>query len=287
MSQEQVTATGILYVVSTPIGNLDDMTPRATASLQNADLILAEDTRHSGGLLKKFGITTQAKAYHDHNEREFAPKIIERLLAGESIALISDAGTPLVSDPGYFLIKSARQAGIPVTPIPGSCALIAALSASGLASDRFTFNGFLPPKQKARQKRIQELKLDTATQIYYEAPHRLAACVADLKEVIGGDRKACVARELTKMYETIRTDTLEDLDAWLTEEPGQCRGEIVIIVEGNPEEQVDDGEDQRTLEILLEYLSPSQAVAATVKLTGGKKNQLYKMAQDMGSEKDS
>ncbi len=280
MSQEQASKTGILYVVSTPIGNLDDMTPRATATLQNADLILAEDTRHSGGLLKKFGITTSAKAYHDHNEREFAPKIIERLEAGESIALISDAGTPLVSDPGYFLIKSAQQADIQVTPVPGSCALIAALSASGLASDRFTFNGFLPPKQNARQKRLQALKMDTATQIFYEAPHRLAACISDLKEVIGAERNACIARELTKMYETIRTDSLENLNKWLAQDPGQCRGEIVIIVEGNPAEQIDDGEDQRVLDILLEYLSPSQAVAATVKITGGKKNQLYKMAQE-------
>lgn len=281
MSQERAATTGILYVVSTPIGNLDDMTPRATASLQNADLILAEDTRHSGGLLKKFGITTPAKAYHDHNEREFAPKVIERLIAGESIALISDAGTPLVSDPGYFLIKSAQLAGIQVTPVPGSCALIAALSASGIASDRFTFNGFLPPKQNARQKRIQTFILDTTTQIFYEAPHRLAASIADLKEVMGGERTACVARELTKMYETIRTDTLENLDAWLTAEPGQCRGEIVIIVEGCPEEQEDDGEERRVLEILMQHLSPSQAVAATVKITGGKKNQLYKMAQEL------
>ncbi len=285
MSQEEQDKSGILYVVATPIGNLDDMTPRAITVLQSVDMILAEDTRHSGGLLKKFGITTSTKAYHDHNERKVAPDIIKRLQAGENMALISDAGTPLVSDPGYFLIHTAQQAGIKVIPIPGASALIAALSASGLPSDRFNFNGFLPAKQNARKKNLQELKTESATQIFYEAPHRLAACIKDLKEVFGTDRNACIARELTKVYETIRTASLEDLDQWLDREPGQCRGEIVIVVEGSREEKLDDGEDQRVLDVLLEYLAPSQAVAAAVKITGGKKNQLYKMAQKNSKEK--
>ena len=281
MSQEEDQKnSGTLYVVATPIGNLDDMTPRAIATLQNVDTILAEDTRHSGGLLKKFGITTPARAYHDHNEQRAAPEVIRRLQVGENMALISDAGTPLVSDPGYYLLHLAQQAKVRVVPIPGVSAMIAALSVSGLPSDRFTFNGFLPPKKNARQKKLELLKTETATQIFYEAPHRLAECIKDLKEVFGADRNACIARELTKVYETIRTDILEDLEQWLDQEPGQCRGEIVIIVEGNYEEETDDGEDQRVLDVLLEYLSPSQAVAATVKITGGKKNQLYKMAQE-------
>lgn len=273
--------SGILYVVATPIGNLDDMTPRAITTLQNVDLILAEDTRHSGGLLKKFGITTSMKPYHDHNERKIAADLIERIQAGEDMALISDAGTPLVSDPGYYLLSLAQQAKVQIIPIPGVSALIAALSASGLASDRFTFNGFLPAKKSARLKKLQTYKTETATQIFYEAPHRLAACISDLKEVFGSKRNACVARELTKIYETIRTESLEELDQWLENDPGQCRGEIVIIVEGAEEADQNDAVDQeRVLTILLESLSPSQAVAVAVKITGGKKNQLYKLAQE-------
>ncbi len=279
MSQKEQDKNGILYVVATPIGNLDDMTPRAIATLQNVDTILAEDTRHSGGLLKKFGITTPARAYHDHNEQQLAPELIKRLQAGENMALISDAGTPLVSDPGYHLLNLAQQAGINIVPVPGASALITALSVCGLPTDRFTFNGFLPAKQKARQKKCQGLKTETATQIFYEAPHRLTECINDLNEVFGSDRHACIARELTKIYETIRTGTLAELSQWLDQNSGQCRGEIVIVVEGNHEEKTEDGEDQRVLEVLLEYLSPSQAVAAAVKITGGKKNQLYKLAQ--------
>ena len=284
MSQKEQDKNGILYVVATPIGNLDDMTPRAIATLQNVDTILAEDTRHSGGLLKKFGITTPARAYHDHNEQQLVPELIKRLQAGENMALISDAGTPLVSDPGYHLLNLAQQAGINIVPVPGASALIAALSVCGLPSDRFTFNGFLPAKQKARQKKCQELKTETATQIFYEAPHRLTECINDLNEVFGSDRHVCIARELTKIYETIRTGTLAELSQWLDQNPGQCRGEIVIVVEGNHEEKTVDGEDQRVLEVLLEYLSPSQAVAAAVKITGGKENQLYKLAQEKSQE---
>lgn len=278
--EEDQNLSGALYVVATPIGNLEDMTPRAISTLQNVDTILAEDTRHSGGLLKKFGITTPARAYHDHNEQRTAPEIIKRLQAGENMALISDAGTPLVSDPGYHLLHLAQQSSIKVIPVPGASALIAALSACGLPSDRFTFNGFLPAKQKARQKKLHELKSETATQVFYEAPHRLAECIRDLKAVFGSDRMACIARELTKVYETIRTESLEDLNQWLDQEPGQCRGEIVIVVEGDHKEKIDDGEDQRVLDVLLEYLSPSQAVAAAVEITDGKKNKLYKIAQE-------
>lgn len=283
--KEDQKSEGILYVVATPIGNLGDMTPRAIETLQNVDLILAEDTRHSGGLLKKFGITTSMKAYHDHNERQMASGIIERLQGGSNMALISDAGTPLVSDPGYYLLSLAQQAKIQIIPIPGVSALIAALSTSGLASDRFTFNGFLPAKQTARQKKLQALKTETATQIFYEAPHRLAVCISDLKEVFGSKRNACIARELTKIYETIRTESLEELEQWLENDPGQCRGEIVIVVEGAEEtDQNDDSDQERILSILLESLSPSQAVAAAVKITGGKKNQLYKLAQQLAGK---
>ncbi len=284
MSDIDAKNKGVLYVVATPIGNLDDMTPRAIETLREVDLILAEDTRHSGKLLKKFSITSRMKAFHDHNERKISTELIERLKGGEKIALISDAGTPLVSDPGYYLINSAQQEGIRIVPIPGPCALIAALSASGLPSDKFTFHGFLPSRTKARQKKLQELKSETGTQIFYEAPHRLKDTLDDIKDILGSARMACMARELTKRYETIRTGTLIDLTHWLSENPEQCRGEIVLVVEGHHEKHTEEGEDQRVLEVLLEYLPPSQAVAAAVKLTGGKKNQLYRMAQKKSQE---
>lgn len=281
MLKDEENNAGILYVIATPIGNLDDMTPRAISTLQQVDTILAEDTRHSGSLLKKFGITTPAIAYHDHNERRLAPQIIERLQSGQNLALISDAGTPLVSDPGYHLVQLARQTKIKVVPVPGACALITALSASGMASDRFCFNGFLPAKSSARIKRLQEIKTAKATQIFYEAPHRLVDCIRDMCQILGPDREACIARELTKVYETICSGDLTRLAHWLEQEPGQCRGEIVIIVAGNQNEPEPEQDDQRVLAILLEFLPPSQAVAAAVRLTGSKKNRLYQLAQQL------
>ncbi len=279
--------SGALYVVATPIGHLDDMTPRAIATLNAVDTILAEDTRHSGTLLNHFSIQTHTIAYHDHNERQLAPEVIRRLQQGETYALISDAGTPLVSDPGYYLIQQAQQAGLPVIPVPGACALIAALSVAGLPTDRFSFQGFLPPKQQARETQLSTLKLNVETLVFYEAPHRLNACITSMLTVFGSDRQACVAREITKFYETIKTGSLEELDAWLSADPGQCRGEIVIMVMGMKDHAPEKEESERVLSVLLEYLSPSQAVAATVKLTGGKKNQLYALAQTLKSESDS
>lgn len=281
MQKDEENNAGILYVVATPIGNLDDMTPRAISTLQQAGVILAEDTRHSGSLLNKYGITTPAITYHDHNERRLAPQIIERLQSGQNVALISDAGTPLVSDPGYHLVKLARQAQIKVIPIPGACALITALSASGMASDRFCFNGFLPAKSTARINRLEEIKSAVATQIFYEAPHRLVDCIRDMNRILGPEREACIARELTKVYETICSGNLASLDHWLEQEPGQCRGEIVIMVAGNLDQPDSDQEDRRIVAILLEYLPPSQAVAAAVQLTGSKKNRLYQLTQEM------
>lgn len=270
---------GRLYVVATPIGHLDDMTPRAVEILQSVDTILAEDTRHSGSLLKHFAIQTPAIAYHDHNERQLAPEVIKRMHNGESYALISDAGTPLVSDPGYHLIQQAKAENLHVIPIPGACALIAALSAAGLPSDRFSFQGFLPAKSQARKSFIESIKDRAETQIVYEAPHRLAASIQDLRLVLGDDRQACVAREISKLYETIKTASLAELDQWLGDDPGQCRGEIVILISGQRDHADQTQESERVLSILLEHLSPSQAVAATVEITGGKKNALYKLAQ--------
>lgn len=274
-------STGTLYVVATPIGNLQDMTPRALEALKAVSLIAAEDTRHSGRLLQHFGIQTPTTACHDHNERGKSQQLVERLLAGEDLALISDAGTPLISDPGYHLVRQAREAGVRICPVPGPCALVAALSAAGLPSDRFTFEGFLPAKAHGRRQRIQELSAEPRTWMLYEAPHRLLECLQDMLELLGPTRQVVLARELTKTFETIKGAPLAELVEWVRADADQQRGECVLIVEGAP--QVTDGDAldpaaERVLDILLTELPVKQAAALAAQITGLKKNRLYQLA---------
>jgi 16S rRNA (cytidine1402-2'-O)-methyltransferase len=274
-------ANGVLYIVATPIGNLADMTARAIEVLRAATLIAAEDTRHSGPLLRHFGITTPCIAYHEHNERQQTEKLIRRLQQGAAVALISDAGTPLVSDPGYHLVRAAQTAGIRVIPVPGASAALAALSASGLPTDRFVFEGFLPAKRAARRAHLQALRREPRTLLFYEAPHRLAAALGDMAEILGRYREAVLARELTKVYETIRRGGLEELRQWVERDPDQQKGECVIAVRG-ADAAADHGESdddaRRVLEILLEALPLKQAVGLAVRITGEKRNRLYQWA---------
>lgn len=272
---------GTLYVVATPIGNLQDLTPRALEVLKVVSLIAAEDTRHSARLLQHFGVTTPTTACHDHNERDKSARLVERLLAGEDMALISDAGTPLISDPGFHLVRQAREAGVRVCPVPGACALIAGLSAAGLPSDRFAFEGFLPAKAHGRRQRIQALAGEQRTWMVYEAPHRLLECLEDLCDLLGAGRQVVLARELTKTFETIKGAPLGELVDWVRADADQQRGECVLIVEGAPQatdEDALDPEAERVLEVLLEELPVKQAAALAARITGLKKNRLYQLA---------
>ncbi len=278
--------SGSLYLVATPIGNLGDMTPRAIEVLNSVDVIAAEDTRHSAKLLQHFGIKTPCLAYHEHNERQLCDKLVQRILAGEQVALISDAGTPLVSDPGYHLVHAAREAGLSVVTVPGACALIAALAVSGLPSDRFVFEGFLPAKSVARRQRLQALSEDERTLIFYESTHRIEASLADMVEVFGGQRQAVIARELTKRFETVHSDRLSELQAWLAADSNQRKGEFVVLVQGAVEVKSDEvaAEALRVLSILMHELPMKQAAALTAKITGQKKNELYRLGLSL-SEK--
>ncbi|MFC6276616.1 16S rRNA (cytidine(1402)-2'-O)-methyltransferase [Psittacicella hinzii] len=224
---------GTLYIVSTPIGNLQDFTPRAIETLQQVDLILCEDTRHSSPLFQQFAIKKPLMAFHDHNEKQTAAKIITMLLEGQNIALVSDAGTPLISDPGYYLTSLCHEQNIKVSPVPGASALIAALSASGLPSDTFTFYGFLPAKSKQRKEKIKQIKDSSATSIFYESTHRIIESITDLIEVLGNERVVCIARELTKQFETIKTAQAQQILAYLQENHDHTRGEFVVIVAPN------------------------------------------------------
>ena len=275
------TSTCSLFIVATPIGNLQDMTPRALEVLSRVGLIAAEDTRHSGRLLQHFGIATPTTACHDHNERDKSARLVERMLAGEDMALISDAGTPLISDPGYHLVRAAREAGVRVCPIPGPCALVAALSAAGLPSDRFAFEGFLPAKASGRRQRLQALAAEPRTWMLYEAPHRLLECLEDMRDILGPDRQVVLARELTKTFETIRGAPVGELVEWVRSDSDQQRGECVLVVEAMPardEEAGLDPEAERVLDVLLEELPVKQAAALAAKITGQKKNRLYQIA---------
>lgn len=272
---------GTLYVVATPIGNLQDLTPRALEVLKAVSLIAAEDTRHSARLLQHFGVTTPTTACHDHNERDRSARLVERLLAGEDMALISDAGTPLISDPGFHLVRQAREAGVRVCPVPGACALIAGLSSAGLPSDRFAFEGFLPAKAHGRRQRIQALAGEQRTWMIYEAPHRLLECLEDLCDLLGAGRQVVLARELTKTFETIKGAPLSELVDWVRADADQQRGECVLVVEGAPQvadEDALDPEAERVLEVLLEELPVKQAAALAARITGLKKNRLYQLA---------
>jgi 16S rRNA (cytidine1402-2'-O)-methyltransferase len=269
---------GHLYVVATPIGNLADISPRAVEVLQSVDLIAAEDTRHSAGLLRHFAITTPMYALHDFNERQATETVISKLLEGSSIALISDAGTPLISDPGYHLARRAHQEGIRVVPIPGPSALISALSVAGLPTDRFSFEGFLPAKQGARRKRLEAVVTESGTLAFYESPHRIVETLEDMVTVFGAEREAVMARELTKTFETVKLATLGELLDFVKSDTNQQRGEFVLLVAGALEAEKGelDPEACRVANILAEELPVKQASALAAKITGAKKNALYK-----------
>jgi 16S rRNA (cytidine1402-2'-O)-methyltransferase len=270
-------ASGKLWVVATPIGNLEDLSPRAQRVLREADLIAAEDTRHSAALLRQFGIGTRTFALHEHNERDAGDELVRRLLAGETIALISDAGTPLISDPGFRLVRAARAAGVPVSPVPGACAAIAALSVAGLPSDRFVFEGFLPAKSAARRARLAELAHDTRTLIFYESSHRVAESLADMVQVFGAQRLAVLARELSKLFETVLDGTLAALAQRVADDADQQRGEFVLLVGGV--DAADDaaklGEGRRVYELLRKELPPSRAAKLASEITGAPRKALY------------
>ncbi len=271
---------GVLYIVATPIGNLGDMSMRAIETLKSVALIAAEDTRHSARLLQHFGIQTRMASYHDFSDDARVEQLLHILLDGQSIALISDAGTPLISDPGYRLVSNVRARGVRVVPVPGVCAAIAALSAAGIPSDRFTFEGFPPAKQAARLKLFESLQQETRTLVFYESPHRILECVDDMAQGFGSERMAVIARELTKTFETIHGDTLGSLQQWLRADENQQRGEFVILLRGAEEAPQDDvpPEARRVLRVLLEELSVKQAAALASRLTGVKKNLLYSLA---------
>lgn len=267
---------GTLYVVATPIGNLADMSPRAREVLATVDVIAAEDTRHTRGLLNHFGIERPLVSLHEHNERKAVEELIARLVAGANVAQVSDAGTPLVSDPGFHLVRAAQEAGIQVVPVPGPSAVLAALSAAGLPTDRFVFEGFLPAKEGARHRRLQELAAEPRTLVFFEAPHRIEETLSDLAAIFGEAREAALARELTKTFETIRRAPLGDLARWVAADPNQRRGELVIVVHGAPASEGElDVEALRILKLLAAELPPRQAAALAAEITGKKKNLLY------------
>lgn len=270
--------SGILWVVSTPIGNLGDLAPRAVELLGKADAIAAEDTRHSGRLLKHFGIQARQVSLHEHNEAQRVSFLVERLEAGDTIALICDAGTPLISDPGYRLVRAAREAGIAVSSVPGPCAAVAALSIAGLPTDRFRFEGFLPPKAGARDRRLDSLKHAFETLVFYETPRRVVRTLQAMIRFFGPDRKAVLCRELTKLHETVLSGSLESLIAHLDNEPGQLRGEMVLVVagesaEGDPDRQLEEG--RRMFELLRQELSAGKAAKLAASWSGCRRRDLY------------
>lgn len=268
----------VLYIVATPIGNLGDISSRALDVLASADLVAAEDTRHSGRLLAHFNIKAEMISVHDHNERQRAELIIRHLQNGAQVVLVSDAGTPLISDPGFYLVRAVREAGFKVSPVPGCCAFIAALSASGLPSDRFLFEGFLPAKSGARQQRLGQLKAEVPTLIFYESTHRILASLEDMAEQFGAERYAVVARELTKTFETIHGGTLGELIDWMRDDHMQQKGEFVVLVHGAPEkENIIDAEAERIVRLLAAELPPKKAAGLAAEITGLKKNQLYQV----------
>jgi 16S rRNA (cytidine1402-2'-O)-methyltransferase len=280
MMDGKIMSDAVLYIVATPIGNLGDMTPRAVEVLQSVALIAAEDTRHSGRLMAHFNIKTPMISVHDHNERQRLQTILDKLSAGENIALISDAGTPLISDPGFYLVRGVRDAGFKVVPVPGCSAVITAMSAAGVATDRFIFEGFLPAKRTGRQQQLALIKSEERTVIFYESTHRIIETLNDMVEVLGADRYVVMARELTKTFETIHGDKVSDLLVWMEQDHHQQKGEFVLIVQG-VEPKKEEGLSADTLHVLdtlLEELPVKQAAALAAKLTGEKKNALYQEA---------
>lgn len=267
---------GRLHVVATPIGNLEDLTPRALRTLREVALVAAEDTRHTQQLLAAHGVRAELVALHDHNEAQQADAIVARLRAGDDVALVSDAGTPLVSDPGYRLVRAVREAGLIVSPVPGACAAIAALSVAGIASDRFAFEGFLPAKPGARRERLATLASEPRTLVFYESSHRIEESLADLRDVFGGERRGVVARELTKRFETVLHGDLAALAARVAQDADQRRGEFVLVVDGADEdEDAALREGRRVYAALVAHLPPSTAARVAADLTGAPRKQLY------------
>lgn len=273
-------SAGTLFIVATPIGNLSDLSPRALDTLREVAAICAEDTRRSGQLLSHFGINKPLVALHEHNEDALAQRLVARLAAGESLALISDAGTPLVSDPGYRVVRAARAAGVQVSPIPGACAAIAALSVAGLPSDRFIFEGFLPAKASARREHLARLAGETGTLVFYESSHRIAESLADMRGAFGDERPAVIARELTKLFETVLDGSLAELQAKVEADDNQRKGEFVVVVQGagdDAEAQLAEG--RRVYAMLSQHLPPSTAARLAAEITGAPRKALYGMKE--------
>ena len=276
----QVPGTGSLYVVATPIGNLADISARAIEVLGAVDRIVAEDTRHSRKLLQHYALQTPTMALHEHNERELAPQLVQQLVEGRSLAMISDAGTPLISDPGFNLVRLARAAGVPVVPVPGPSALICALSVSGLPTDRFVFEGFLPARRIARKHRLEQLCRESRTLVFYESSHRIVESLQDMQALFGDQRQAVVARELTKRFETIKGDSLAALVRWVTADSNQQKGEFVVLVQGLEQAESNDvtPEAEQLLQALLEELPIKKAAKLAARITGLNKRALYDRA---------
>ena len=279
-------AASTLYVVATPIGNLDDISARALQVLNDVDVIACEDTRHSARLLQHFGIRTKMIACHDHNERNASAGIVALLKGGKAVALVSDAGTPLISDPGYIVLREVHNAGLKVSPVPGVSALVAALSVAGLATDRFVFEGFLPAKAAARQARLRRVVDEQRTLVFYESSHRILASLGDFCEILGADRDVTMAREITKKFETIHSTNLAALRAFVEGDPQQQKGEFVLVVSG-AKVVADRIDSDHVLALLLAELPLKQAAALTSKITGANKNALYQTAlamKELGKE---
>ncbi len=279
-------AASTLYVVATPIGNLDDISARALQVLNDVDVIACEDTRHSARLLQHFGITTKMIACHDHNERNASAGIVALLKDGKAVALVSDAGTPLISDPGYIVLREVHNAGLKVSPVPGVSALVAALSVAGLATNRFVFEGFLPAKAAARQERLRRVVDEQRTLVFYESSHRILASLGDFCEILGADRDVTMAREITKKFETIHSTNLAALRAFVEGDPQQQKGEFVLVVSG-AKVVADSIDSDHVLALLLAELPLKQAAALTSKITGTNKNALYQTAlamKELGKE---
>ncbi|MDP2152937.1 MAG: 16S rRNA (cytidine(1402)-2'-O)-methyltransferase [Methylotenera sp.] len=279
---------GILYVVATPIGNLQDITLRALDTLKAVDAIAAEDTRHTSGLLSHFGISKKLIAVHEHNEHQSAEKLLSQLNAGESIALVTDAGTPGISDPGAVVVDLVRKAGVKVVPVPGVSAVIAALSASGIMQNGFLFHGFLPASGAARRKVLEALKTQTVTLVIYEAPHRIVDSIADMCAVLGGERRITFARELTKTFETIYSCNLSNAVAWLEADTNQQRGEFVLLIEAAAAKDAEEMPEEtvRILKLLLAELPLKQAVKLATEITHEKKNVLYEFALQLKQQSE-
>ncbi len=269
--------TGRLYIVATPIGNLGDITRRAVEVLKRVDLIAAEDTRHTAGLLSHLGIDARTLSFHEHNEQQRSQQLVELLLAGKEIALVSDAGTPLICDPGYRIVSACRERGVDVVPIPGASAVISALSASGLPTDRFLFEGFLPRTQAKRRKRLQQLSDFPSTLVFYESSHRILHSLEDMLTQFGKDRRVVIARELTKQYETIIDQPLGRLLQTMAADTNQQRGEFVLMVAAGETPVMEKGFIDRVLQVLVEEMPPNQAARIAARISGQPKRELYQL----------